>query len=242
MDSPLMVQTAPENAVQVMIRDLPEVERPRERLLQYGANLLNNQELLAILLRVGTRGESALALGQRLLSTYGGLRGIAGAAYGEMSTVKGISAAKYCELMAALELGRRLASSSVEERVVIRVAQDVANLLMAEMSLLKQEHLRVLLLNTKNHVAGIHQIYVGTANTSLVRAAEVFLPAIRENSPAIILVHNHPSGDPTPSRQDMDLTRQLRQAGAVLNVELMDHIILGDGNFVSIKDKGWAPL
>ncbi len=144
--------------------------------------------------------------------------------------------------MAALEMGRRLASSSVEERVVIRAAQDVANLLMAEMSMLKQEHLRVLLLTTKNHVSAIHPIYVGTVNTSLVRAAEVFRPAIRENSPAIILVHNHPSGDPTPSRQDIELTRQLRQAGAVLNVELMDHIILGGGNFVSIKDKGWATV
>ena len=228
-----------EHGYQPMIRDMPDVERPRERLLLYGAARLNNAELLAVLLRTGIRGESSIGLAQRLLADFGGLRGIAGAAYAELSATKGISGAKYCELMAALELGKRLASVSVEDRVVIRSPRDVANLLMGEMATLTQEDLRVLLLTTKNHVAAVRSIYVGTVNTSLVRAAEVFRPAIKENYPCIILVHNHPSGDPTPSKQDIELTKQLRDAGEILNVDVLDHIILARDGYMSMKDRGW---
>ncbi|MEE9285646.1 MAG: DNA repair protein RadC [Dehalococcoidia bacterium] len=220
------------------IRDLPAGERPRERLLQYGASALSNAELIAILLRTGVEGESALGVAQRLLAHFGGLRGIGAAAYGELSREKGLSAAKYCHLMAAMELGRRLASTSPQDQPVIRTAQDVADLLMGELAHLDQEHLRVVLLSSKNQVQGVHRVYIGTVNTSLVRASEVFRPAVRENSPAIIVAHNHPSGDPTPSQQDIQLTRQLCQAGRVLNVDLMDHVVIGCGQFVSMKERG----
>ncbi len=220
-----------------MIRDLPSTDRPRERLLQYGAGALSNAELLAILLRTGVAGESVLAMSQRLLSKYSGLRGIAMAAYGELTQEKGISEAKYCQVKAALELGRRLASVSVEDRVLVRSPQDVANLLMAEMVLLDQEHLRVLVVNTKGYVMGVHAIYVGNVNTAQVRPAEVFRPAIRENHPSIIAVHNHPSGDPTPSPSDVELTKLLIQAGGILNVELLDHVVMGRSGFVSMKQK-----
>lgn len=223
-----------------MIRDLPAAERPRERLLHHGAGALSNAELLAILLRTGVAGESALNVAQRLLARFAGLRGIATASYGELAGEKGVSQAKYCQVMAALELGRRLASVSVDERLVIHSPQDVANLLMAEMALLSQEHLRVLLLTSRNQVLGVHTIYVGTVNTSPVRAAEVFRPAVRENCPAVILVHNHPSGDPTPSGQDVELTRQLIRAGQLLNVEVVDHVILGRHGVASMKEKGLA--
>lgn len=220
------------------IRDLPTADRPRERLLRYGSSTLSNAELLAILLRTGVQGQNALDVAQRILSQFSGLRGIAGASLGELSSQKGISEAKYCQLMAALELGRRLASLSAEDRVVIRSPRDVAHLLTAEMGPLAQEHLRVLLLSTKNHVLSIHPLYVGTVNTSLVRVAEVFRPAIRDNSPGIILVHNHPSGDPAPSRPDVELTQHVRQAGELLNIDLVDHIILAGTGWVSMKEKG----
>ena len=141
--------------------------------------------------------------------------------------------------MAALEPGKRLASSSVEDRLVIRSPHDVANLLSGEMASLPQEDLRVLLLTTKNHVAAVRAIYVGTVNTSLVRTAEVFRPAIRENYPSIILAHNHPSRDPTPSRQDIELTKSIRDAGELLNADVMDHIIIARNGFTSIKERGW---
>ncbi len=219
------------------IQDLPNDERPRERLLTFGAGALSNAELLAILLRTGVEGESALGMGQRLLSRFSGLRGIATASYGELSHEKGISQAKFCQIMAALELGRRMASLGMEDRVAIRSPQDVANLLMAEMALLTQEHLRVLLLSSKNEVVGVPTIYVGTVNISPVRAAEVFRPALRENCPALILVHNHPSGDPTPSDHDLELTWQLLDAGRVLNIDLLAHIILARNGLISLKEK-----
>ena len=220
------------------IRDLPSAERPRERLLKYGPGAMGSAELIAILLRTGVEGESALAVAQRLLSRFSGLRGLATATYGELSREKGLSVAKYCQLKAALELGLRLSSLASEDRAVIRSSDDVASLLGPEMGLLSQEHLRVLLLDTKNQVMGVHNVYVGTVNTSVVRASEVLRPAIRENAPSVIIAHNHPSGDPTPSSQDVEITRRLISAAKLLGIDLLDHVVLGRDGFVSMKDRG----
>ena len=221
-----------------MIRDLPQGERPRERLRDRGPSSLSNAELIAILLRTGVEGESVLNLSTRLLARLGGLAGMARSTYSELCSLKGISDAKACQLLSAFELGRRLVSLHPEDRARIGSPQDVYNLLGAEMAFLEQEHLRVLLLNSKNDVLGIDQRYVGNVGASFVRVAGVLRPAIRDYCPSIVVVHNHPSGDPTPSADDVLITRQIRVSGEMMDVALLDHVIIGGNGYVSMKDKG----
>ena len=221
-----------------MIRDLPHAERPRERLKQLGPGVLSNSELIAILLRTGVKGESVLDLSTHLLSEMSGLPGMARATYDELCSLHGISEAKACQVLAAFELGRRLVSLSPEDRAVIRSPMDVANLLSAEMGFLDQEHLRVLTLSSKNEVLGVHQVYVGNVNSSVIRVAEVLRPAVRRNCPSIVVVHNHPSGDPSPSPEDVLITSKIRVGAEMIDLELLDHIIIGGQNHVSLKGKG----
>ena len=224
---------------QPMIRDLPNGERPRERLKQFGAKHLSNTELIAILLRTGLQGENVLFLSSRVLAQFDGLAGLGRSTFAELCALRGLSEAKACQLLAGLELGRRFVSLAPEERVVINSPQDVANLVMAEMATLEQEHLKVLLLNTKNEVLSIQEIYVGNVNSSVVRTDDLIRPAVRDNTPSIIVVHNHPSGDPTPSSEDVFITRELVAAGELLGVEVLDHLVIGNGSrFVSLKEKG----
>jgi DNA repair protein RadC len=180
------------------IKDLPQDERPRERLRSHGATYLSNAELLAILMRVGTRDENAVQLGQRLISSYG-LPGLARASFDELEGEKGLGLAKVAQIKAALELGRRLAAAHPQERPAIRSPADAANLLMSEMEFLEQEEMRTVLLDTRNRVLKTHSLYKGSLNTAMVRVGELFREAIRANCAALIVVHNHPSGDPTPS-------------------------------------------
>lgn len=223
---------------QPLIQDLPARERPRERLQHYGAQALSTAELLAIILRMGSEGRSAVALGQQLLSRFKGLRGIAQATIDDICRLKGIGPAKAVQIKAALELGRRLVIEAPQERPQITSPADAANLVMFDLSLLEQEELWVLLLDTKNHVLDIVRLYQGSVNASLIRVAEVFREAIRRNCAAIIIAHNHPSGDPTPSPEDVRITRQIYQAGKLLDTELLDHIIVGHNRFVSLKERG----
>ena len=222
---------------QPTIRDLPQGERPRERLRAFGPKSLSNTEIIAILLRTGLPGENVLAVSSRLLARFDGLAGLGRVSFAELCAERGLSEAKSSQLMAALELGRRFVSLAPQERAVINSPQDVANLLLAEMSVLDQEHLKVLLLNTRNEVLGIQEIYVGNVNSSVIRASEVFRPAVQANAPSIIVVHNHPSGDPAPSSQDVDITKELISAGKLLGIELLDHVVLGSANrFVSLNE------
>ena len=222
-----------------MIRDLPRTERPRERLRQYGASYLSNAELLAILLRTGVSGENVINLASRLLSRFRGLPGLARASSTELSEERGVSEAKACQVMAAFELGRRMVSLLPEDRALIRSPQDVVNLLGAEMGTLDQEHFRVMLLNTRNEVLSVQELYVGNVHTAVVRVAEVLRPAVRENAPAIIIVHNHPSGDPDPSVPDVEITRDIRQGATLMSIDLVDHIVIGSGGrFASMKEMG----
>jgi DNA repair protein RadC len=220
------------------IKDLKEEERPRERLAKLGPQSLTNAELLAILLRVGMVGETAVQVGQRLLQTFGGISGIHRASFDELSSQKGIKLAKAAQIKAAIELGRRLVLEAPEERPTIHSPAEAAELVQYEMSALEQEELRVLLLDTRNRVQHIETIYRGSVNSSQVRVAEIFKTAIRRNASNIIVIHNHPSGDPTPSPDDIAITRAILQAGDLLDVKLLDHIIVGRGRFVSLKERG----
>jgi DNA repair protein RadC len=221
-----------------MIRDLPSGERPRERLREMGPGSLSNSELIAILLRTGVGGESVLNLATRLLAQFGGMAGMARVSFGELCSLRGISEGKASQVLAAFELGRRIVSLTPDGRTVINSPGDVFNLMSAEMAFLDQEHLRVLLLSTKNEVQGVHRVYVGNVNSSIVRVAEVLRPAIRENCPALIVVHNHPSGDPTPSPEDILITRKIRVGAEMVDLEVLDHVIIGGRGYVSLKDKG----
>jgi DNA repair protein RadC len=220
------------------IHDLPEGERPRERLKYYGAGALSTAELLAILLRVGTQGENVVTLSTRMLIEFKGLHGLDKANFNELAQIKGIGMAKTAQLKAAMELGRRLLIASPEARPQITSPTDAANLLMPEMARLEQEHLRVLLLDTKNRVLDSPTIYIGNVNASIIRPAEVFREAIKVNATALVVAHNHPSGDPTPSPEDVQVTRTLVEAGKMLGIELLDHIIIGQQKFVSLKERG----
>ncbi len=220
------------------IHDFPLGERPRERLQYYGASALSNAELLAILLRVGRPGENVVALSTRLLKEFGGLAGLTKAGFGELVKVEGIGAAKTAQLKAALELGRRLVLTSPDTRPQITSPSDAANLLMLEMGSLEQEHLRTILLDTKNRVLASPTIYVGNVNSSIVRVSEIFREAIRVNATALIVAHNHPSGDPTPSPEDVQVTSSIAQAGLLLGIELLDHLVIGHQRFVSLKERG----
>ncbi len=219
---------------------MPEAVRPRERLLHAGAEHLSSAELLAIILRTGGRRGNVLDLANRLLADFEGLAGIKAASMAELRRHDGVGEVKAIELKAAFELGRRLASLNPGERPQVHSPRDIANLVKGEMSMLEQEHLRVLLLNTKNHVLGTHDVYHGSLNTVGVRIGELFREAIRRNSNALALIHNHPSGDPSPSPEDIALTREAVAAGALLDIEVLDHVIIGTGEpgYVSLKERG----
>lgn len=234
----MSIETPERVEYQPMIRDLPMAERPRERLKLCGAGALSTGELLAIILRVGVPGESVIQVANRLLARYGGLPGLARASFADLCAEHGVGEAKAAQLKAALELGRRLLVASPQERPQVKSPGDAANLIALEMSALEQEEMRVILLDTRNRVLGIETIYKGSLNSAVVRIAELFRGAIKANAAAIILAHNHPSGDPSPSIEDVRLTRDAVQAGKLLAIEVLDHLIIGQGRWISLKERG----
>ncbi len=217
------------------IKDLEESQRPRERLEKHGAGVLNNAELLAILLRVGMKGVNAVQVAQRLLYLYRGLDGLQKATFKELCSVEGVGPAKAAQIKAAIELGRRLAASTPDDLVLINSPQDVADQVQYQMAGLEQEELWVLLLDSRNQLLQTKHLYRGSLNSSTVRAAEIFRSGIRDNAAALIIVHNHPSGDPSPSPEDIHLTRMLVEAGQLLELPVLDHIVVGARGIISIK-------
>ncbi len=215
--------------------------RPRERLIHSGAGALSDGELLAIILRTGTQASNVLSLANQLLARHGGLAGLDRAAVAELCALKGLGEAKAVQIKAAFELGRRLTSLTPGARPQVRSPQDVANLFIDRMSALSQEELHVILLNTKNQIIAAHGVYRGSLNASAVRVGEVFREAIRANSAALILLHNHPSGDPTPSPEDVQVTRQIVEAGELLDVQVLDHLVIGQRGHQN-SPQGWVSL
>ena len=220
------------------VREWPESERPREKLARGGPDVLSTAELLAIVLRTGTVREDVLTMSQRLLVRHGGISGLARCTLAELGAEHGLGLAKGAQLKAALELGKRLQMELGAARVQVRSPKDVADLLMYEMGVLQQEVMRTVLLNTKNHVVGSPVVYQGSANMAVVRVGEVFREAVKQNAVSLILVHNHPSGDPTPSPEDVAVTREVVQAGKILDIDVLDHLVIGHQRFVSLKERG----
>jgi DNA repair protein RadC len=222
------------------IRDLATGDRPRERLSRLGPEALANAELVAILLRAGIRGLNAVQLAQKVLIDAGGLAGLQRMSYDSLRAYRGLGPAKAAQLKAAIELGRRIAVATPDERPTIQSPDDAASLLLYEMGGLEREHLRILILDTRNRLLRVAEVYRGSLNTSWIRIGEVFRDPVRLNAAAVLIVHNHPSGDPTPSPEDVSVTKAIIEAGRLLDIEVLDHLVIGQGRYVSMKAKGLA--
>jgi DNA repair protein RadC len=224
------------------VRDIPMDDRPRERLQKYGAQFLTNAELLAIILRTGAAGENVIELSTKLLAKYKGLHGLMEVDFHVLREEYGLGYAKTAQLKAALELGKRLGYAKREKRIKIESPDEAAQLARLELMHLGHEEMHILMLDTKNHLVEYSQRYKGTVSQSVVRVAEIFRTAIIRNCPRIILCHNHPSGDPSPSPEDIAVTREIIKAGKLLDIELLDHIVIGNPRYTSIKERmgeGW---
>ncbi len=220
------------------ITDMASSERPRERLARLGPEALTNAELVAILLRSGLQGLNALQLAQRVLMEAGGLTGLHRTSFDDLRRFRGLGPAKAAQLKSAVELGRRLAVATPEERPTIQSPEDAASLVLYEMGALEREQLRVMILDTRNRLVRTAEVYRGSLNSSWIRIGELFRDAVRMNAAAIIVAHNHPSGDPTPSPEDVAVTKSIVEAGRLLDIDVLDHLVVGQGRYVSMKAKG----
>ena len=222
------------------IRELPEAERPRERLAARGASGLTAAELIALVWASGTRGTSAVSIADEALARHDGLTGLARASDVELKTIPGVGSVRAAQLAAAFELGRRLMADWPAGRWMVRSPTDVADRLILQMGRLEREELRVVMLNTKNVVLRVATVYQGNVSSSLVRVGELFREAVRVNASGVILVHNHPSGDPTPSPDDLHVTAEALAAGRLLDIALLDHLVIGHDAYASLRDRGVA--
>ncbi|MFL0195767.1 DNA repair protein RadC [Clostridium sp. WILCCON 0269] len=220
------------------IMDLPVNERPRERLFRYGPEALSNSELLAVILGTGTKGENIVSLSNRIIKNNGGLNGVFNSNLEDFTSVSGVGKAKAAKILAVVEMSKRFKSYRDGDNYKIRNPKDAAMLVMEEMRGLKQEYLKVVMLNTKNVVIEIKNVFMGSLNSSIIHPREIFYYAIKKNSASIIVCHNHPSGDPSPSDEDVNVTFRLKKCGEILGIQLVDHIIIGGGIFISLREKG----
>lgn len=224
------------NSIKVI--DIPEEERPIEKLLMNGPETLSNPELLAIILRSGTRGENIISLSTRILSEFNGLGGLLEAELDEITRIKGIKNIKASQIMALGELVRRINKLKFTTGRQITSPKDIAEVIMKDMVLLKQEVLKLIMLDTKNNILGVKDVFKGSLNTSIVHPREIFKEALKKSSSSIIICHNHPSGDPTPSKEDINITIRLKECGKIMGIDLLDHLIIGKNKYISLKEKG----
>ena len=237
--APLTASTAPARAGR-RLHELPPEERPRERLAGRGPAGLSAAELVALVWGSGVAGRNAVELAEAAIAVHGGLGELAKASLVELEALPGIGAARAARLVAAFELGRRLLADWPSGRFAIRAPRDLADRLVPQMGRLEREQLRVVLLNTKNQVLGMETVYQGNVSSALVRVGELFRDAVRQHASSVILVHNHPSGDPAPSPDDLRLTAEAVAAGRLLDVPVLDHLVIGHDAYVSLRDRGIA--
>jgi len=222
----------------MFIRELPLSERPREKMLSGQAVYLSNSELLAILLRTGTKNKSALRLAEEILSLEdSGILFLSECAPEELASIKGIGPAKACQVLAGMELGRRIATKPRGNKAKVNSPESIVALFMEEMRYYKKEVFKTLLLNTKGEIIGKDEISIGDLSSTVIHPREVFLPAVKRSAAAVAFIHNHPSGDPTPSSEDIMTTRKLVDAADIMGISVWDHIIIGDGKYVSFREE-----
>ena len=221
------------------IKDIVEDERPREKIIAKGVEYLSNTELLAIFVGTGSKNKSAIDIGEEIMSLdKNGLKFLTNCSIEELSQVKGIGVAKACNIKAAVELGRRIATMPKQKCEYISSADDVAQLFMERMRYYEKEHFEILLLNSKGEIIDEKNVSIGDISSSIVSPRETFVWAIRRGAAAMILVHNHPSGNPEPSREDINVTNRLMEVGKIIGIQVIDHIVIGDGTYVSMKREG----
>ena len=221
------------------IKELPSEERPVEKLLSYGSGSLSNSELIAVLLGSGVGGMSAIGLAERVLGSAGGLAGLCEISAEDLIDLPGIGPKKAATIICALELGRRASSPGGKKRRKISTPRELADFFMEDMRHLKKEHFKVLLLNVRLEVMGLETVSIGDLAGAPVHPRETFEPAIRRGAACVCFAHNHPSGDPEPSDDDIKVTKRLMECGDILGIRVLDHIIIGDGSFRSMKEQGF---
>lgn len=218
--------------------DIPKGERPREKLLKYGSNFLTDEELLAIILGTGNKGEDVLELSKRILNDIGGIHGLLTCSVEEFMAIKGIKTAKATQILSVCEIYKRL-SKPRDKRLRIKKPSDIVSLIMTDIFFMEQEVFIVITLNSKNNVLSKKEIFKGSLNSSLVHPREVFKEALKSSAASIIVCHNHPSGDPNPSKEDINVTKRIKECGNIMGIELLDHIIIGDNDYISLKEEGY---
>lgn len=222
------------------IKDLPMEDRPREKMIMFGNSAMSNAELLAILLGSGQGKKTALRLAEELLESQNDALGfLAESTPGDIAVIKGIGPAKACQIAAAVELGKRIATRPKIERYNVDEPQKIVKLFMEKMRYYKKEHFDTVLLNTKGEIIAVENIAIGDLSCTVVHPREVFNKAVKMSAASIIFVHNHPSGNPKPSKEDMAITKRLIEAGDILGIKVMDHIIIGDGEYISFRDRDY---
>lgn len=225
--------------VPLKLTERADIDRPRERFLYQGAANVSNEELIALILRSGTKDEPVLQIASRLMQQLEHIQALKMTTLEELTKTKGIGTIKAVQLLAAVELGKRIASKNPLERYTIRSPADAAAYVMEDLTGLQQEHFLVMYLNVKNHVLHKEVVFIGSLNASLVHPREIFRNAIKRSAASILVAHNHPSGTTTPSPEDLDVTTRLVEVGKLVGIEVVDHLIIGDYDYLSLKEKGY---